>query len=332
MYKDVFSALATRLGYEEETLRYIINRTPDYYHPFHLITSKNNKQKTRHIDSPGKKSVFRQLQKKINIVLLQPEIGLLPVSMVGSVKKKQLFEHILPHINQPTVVCMDLENCFPSISQSHIFNVWHYDLGYSNDLSKVLKKLTTIRGYLPQGPPTSPLLCNFALSKMSSEIATLCNANDLTYTQYVDDICISGDDNIVRAVIGQIHKITSSYGHSIKDIKTEIMDQRHQQRSAGVILNQQPRLLKSYRDKIVSEVRVIQQRGIITSGEKLHIVGEILHLRRFSKADADRIGLIFNSCLQKLAELDQRLPKPGNVKPCYPYIKNRYSSNRCKYV
>ena len=332
MYKNDPSALAAKLGYEEEVFKHIVAHVPDYYRPFHLVITKNGMQKIRHIDSPSKRSALQQLQKKINKRLLQTEIGLLPIQMVGSIKKKQLFYHILPHVNQPTVVCMDLENCFPNISQKRIFNVWRYDLGYTNELAKTLTQLTSLRGYLPQGPPTSPLLCNFALSKMSTEIAELCAANGLVYTQYVDDICISGDDNVARAIIGEVHKIASTYGQNIKDIKTEIMDQKHRQRSAGAILNQQPRLLKSYGDKIIREIRVIEQRGIITSGEKLHIIGEILHLQHFSKTDADRIRTIFGGVLQNLAELDQKYPKPGNVKRCFHQMKNRYNNSRCQYL
>ena len=202
--------------------------------------------------------------------------------MVGSVKKKQLFDHILPHVNQPTVVCTDLEK---TVFRAFRINVYSMcgDTNLATPISwqRHLRNSLHFVENLPQGPPTSPRLCNFALGKMSAEIAIVCEANNLMYTQYVDDICISGDDNVARAVIGQIHKVATANGQRIKDIKTEIMDQRHRQRSAGAILNQQPRLLKSYGNKIVGQIRVIEQRGLVTSGEKLHIVGEILHLQVF---------------------------------------------------
>lgn len=332
MYKDDFHALAAKLGYEDDMVTTISRTVPSYYHPFHLIVAKKEKIKIRHIDSPGKKSSLRALQKAINKKLLSPEINCLPASMVGSVKKKDLFAHLIPHIGQPTVVCMDLENCFPNISHKRLFNVWRDDLGYADDLAKILNRLTTYRGYLPQGPPTSPLLCNFALSKMAAEITALCEANNLTYTQYVDDICISGDDNVVRAVIGEVYKIANAHGQKINTKKTEIMDRKHQQRSAGVILNNEPKLLKDYGNSIVGEIRTFEATGLVSSGEKLHIMGKILYLQRFSKKDAERIKEIFNIALLSCMEVDQNLPKSGNVKRCFHHVKNRYNDSRCKYL
>lgn len=332
MYKNSLSSLVKKLEYEEIVFNHITKKAPSYYQPFHLIISKNGKTKTRHIDSPGKKSALSLLQKRINDKLLLTEVSILPEPMVGSIKGKDLFKHIEPHINQPTVVCMDLQQCFPNISQQRIYDTWSKILGYDPELSKCLTKLTTIRGYLPQGPPTSPLLCNFALSMMADEISALCSANALAFTQYVDDICISGDDAVARRVISEIHKIVKSYGQNIKDVKTEIMDSRHQQRSMGVVLNKDAKLTNSYASSILEEIRAIKERGVITTGEKLHIVGQILYLQKYNKKNGLRIRTILNEALLSLSLIDKKMPKSGNVRRCFHGLKNRYNNSRCKYV
>src|SRR5581483_5314168 len=140
MYKDDFSALAAKLGYEEDVLRHIAAKSYDYYEPFHLIITKNGKTKTRHIDNPGKKSALGQLQKKINKQLLLPEVSRLPSEMVGSIKGRNLFNHLLPHVNRPTVVCMDLSNCFPHISNRRLYNIWRRELGFSEELATLLNR------------------------------------------------------------------------------------------------------------------------------------------------------------------------------------------------
>jgi len=332
MYKSDPNSLLKKLGYEEVVFNHITKKASSYYRPFHLVIVKKGTRKVRHIDSPGKKSALSLLQKQINKKLLLAEAGQLPKSMVGSIKGKDLFKHIEPHVNQPTVVCMDLQHCFPNISQKRIFNTWHKTLGYTPELSKKLTQLTTIRGYLPQGPPTSPMLCNFALSGMATEIEKVCETNGLAYTQYVDDICISGDDVLARAVIAEIHKIVKSYGQNIKDVKTEIMDSRHQQRSMGIVLNKNAKLIEQYANSIVAEIRGFEERGLITTSEKVHIVGRLLYLQKFSKADAARIKGILNEALPNLSQIDKKTPKSGNMKRCFHALRNQSNNSRCKYL
>lgn len=332
MYKADFSHLSAVLGYDELVLRHIIKQAPSYYRPFHLILVKGSKTKTRHIDSPGKKSALHVLQKRINKRLLIPEIGLLPANMVGSIKGKDLFKHLEPHVGKETVVCMDLQSCFPHITQQRVFNVWKYDFGYSSELAKALTQITTLRGYLPQGPPSSPLLCNFVLRKMANEIAALCELNALDYTQYVDDICISGDSVVARAMISEVHKIATKYGQSIKDIKTDIMDSRHRQKSAGGILNHSLKLPRGYANLVARDMHSIKDRGLITTGEKLNILGRILYIQHFSKEEAIRLKVILNDMLHGLSELDQDFPKAGNVKRCFHALKNRYNDSRCPHL
>ena len=332
MYKNNLFSLLSKIEYEEAVFDHILSKVPTYYQPFHLVTVKNGKKKTRHIDSPGKKSALALLQKRINDKLLVSEIAQLPECMVGSVKGKDLFKHIEPHVGQPTVVCMDLQHCFPNISQQRIFNTWNKTLGYNSELAKKLTQLTSLRGYLAQGPPTSPLLCNFILSKMANEISAVCAANGLVYTQYVDDICISGDDVLARAIIGEVHKIVKSHGQDIKDVKTEIMDSRHQQRSMGVVLNKDARLIKNYADSIADEIHAIKDRGLITTGEKLHLVGKILYLQKFNKQDAYRMRNLLNEALIELSQIDKKVPKKGNVRRCFHGLKNRFNNSRCQYL
>lgn len=101
---DSLSELASTLGYQDELLVEIVRRAPDYYKPFHLITQKpNGQKKTRHIDNPYKKYPLRPLQKAIKKKLLEPALGGLDSSLVGSIKGRKILDHVLPHLNKQTV-------------------------------------------------------------------------------------------------------------------------------------------------------------------------------------------------------------------------------------
>ena len=194
-------------------------------------------QKTRHIDNPHKKFPLRALQNAINKKLLIPEISRLDQSLVGGIKKRSMLKHIEPHIGKKTIVCMDLSNCFPNISYKRIVEVWK-QLGYSPQIARILASATTFRGYLPQGAPTSSLLCNFAMNSMATELRELMEARAISFTQYIDDICFSGDDDkVVRAMMNEVYKVTPRYEQHINRKKNEIMDSKHQQKFMGVIVN-----------------------------------------------------------------------------------------------
>ena len=65
-----------------------------------------------------------------------------------------------------------------------------------SDLSSHIERildLTTINGVIPRGFPTSPPISNVCLTAFDDELEEYCQAFDLVYTRYADDIIISGE-------------------------------------------------------------------------------------------------------------------------------------------
>lgn len=65
--------------------------------------------------------------------------------------------------------------------------------GYSPDVAHILTQLTTFKGHLPQGAPTSPTLANLVGLNYDKLLLDICIKNNLKYTRYVDDLWFSAN-------------------------------------------------------------------------------------------------------------------------------------------
>lgn len=328
---DSQSELASALSYQEELLIEIVKHTPDYYKPFHLTTQKpNGQKKTRHIDNPYKKYPLRPLQKAIKKKLLEPALGSLDTSLVGGIKGRKILSHVSPHLNKQTVVCMDLTNCFPNITEKRIKNVW-MSLGYSEELAGMLTKATTYRGYLPQGAPTSSLLCNFALNDMAKELRLLFTQNGLNYTQYIDDICFSGDDKTARKIINEVYKITHRYNQRINRKKTEIWDTKHKQTVMGLVVNKKLRIDDTYVNKLKKRILLETDESVVSAGMKISLLGQISYVEITNKEASAYLSRVLSHRITGTYEAALERDK-DKVKPCNEYMNDKTGLWKCTYL
>src|SRR5437868_11741322 len=116
-----------------------------------------------------------------------PLVDSLPSYMTGGLPGRSIKNNSVPHLEQDVVVGLDIENCFPSISHKQVFGTFR-KLGYSTDIASMLTKLTTYQNRLPQGAPTSPLLCNLVLWDSAERISLLASKKGCFFTIYIDDV------------------------------------------------------------------------------------------------------------------------------------------------
>jgi RNA-directed DNA polymerase len=62
---------------------------------------------------------------------------------------------------------------------------------FSPTVSRYLTKLTTYKGKLPQGAPTSPIVANLVFVKTGKRLQEFATKNNLTFTSFVDDLTFS---------------------------------------------------------------------------------------------------------------------------------------------
>lgn len=74
-----------------------------------------------------------------------------------------------------------------------------------------MAKLLTVDGHLPTGSPVSPIISYFAHKQMFDQIAELAENMDLSFTVYVDDMCLSGE-KAVRSTLFEVRGIIARHG------------------------------------------------------------------------------------------------------------------------
>lgn len=118
---------------------------------------------------------------------------------------------------------LDFSQFFPSTTEKFLESMLYqtfplcvfvnHDFGYREEFEKALS-LCFLRGGLPQGTPTSPMLTNQMMIPIDHQIAKMCHDNSphLCYTRYADDMHISSEYDFGWAdVVYKITQITESF-------------------------------------------------------------------------------------------------------------------------
>ncbi len=126
------------------------------YHAFDLISDN----KIRTILAPSKRLKARQRW------ILENILNKIKVSIYaqGFELNRSIKTHAELHANHDFVVCMDIKDFFPSITEEKVFAIFK-NIGYTSRDHRNLPNFVVFKGVLPQGAPTSPKLANIICKK-----------------------------------------------------------------------------------------------------------------------------------------------------------------------
>jgi RNA-directed DNA polymerase len=198
--------------YTQEEMAAILAELPDYY--YHFAQSKGidkGIKKFRHYNpSRGR---LRDLQNRIHSRLFSSIP--LPQHVQGCVTGRGNITNAKAHQGKVYKFHTDLRSYFDFVSNKKVYDSLRR-FGFSQKVSHLLTRLTTFRGHLPQGPPTSPFLANIAALPMDEAILALVTPYGITYTRYVDDLCFSSQQDfqsLVPAILAIVQEYGFLYGH-----------------------------------------------------------------------------------------------------------------------
>jgi RNA-directed DNA polymerase len=209
------------IGSTEEELNGIIENISSYYVEDSIpkVDSQGHPKMKNGVPSHRKicKSVgkLKVIQKRLHKRLLS-KIEL-PYYVVGSVKGISNIDNARYHLGQRYIFQTDLVNFFGFITNQMVFNSLNTRYGFK--VASLITKLTTYKGHLPQGTPTSPILANLAGLTTDKAMLSLAQAFQLKYTRYVDDLTFSSSVNFKDLLPEIIAKI-EGIGFLISDKKT----------------------------------------------------------------------------------------------------------------
>ena len=186
-----YQDLERTLGISAGQLRYLASSIDENV----KFGPKVIKGKIREICDPSSK--LKRVQRLVNKQILQKVS--LPESLFGSVMGKSPKKNAEQHKGKPFVCGLDIKDFYPSIHFARVQKLL-LSLGCSSDVASLLTRLTTYKGSLAQGFPTSSTLANLILAPITPRVQKLCNQHGIAFTFYQDDLTISGGYRIPNLV------------------------------------------------------------------------------------------------------------------------------------
>ncbi|HEY6505086.1 MAG TPA: reverse transcriptase family protein [Chitinophagaceae bacterium] len=194
----------------KEELEEITKNIDRYYYHFKKAKRKyGNKQEEngiiRYRDLYPSRGRLKEIQQRINILLQRVK---LPEYAYGSVKGRNNIHNALMHIRNKHFLAVDLKNFFPNITYHQVFRMFRY-YNFSPDASHILTKLTTYKGSLPQGAPTSPIIANLVFTQTGLLLSKIAANNNITFTAFLDDLEFSSKTDFKHLIQEILQEIKS---------------------------------------------------------------------------------------------------------------------------
>lgn len=159
---------------------------------------------------------LKNIQKCINGYLVN-NIPM-PDFAFGGVKEKDNILNAKQHKGQKYVFQTDLTDFYPFISCKRVYEMF-VRVGFSADVASKLTKLTTFKGHLPQGAPTSTTIANLVFEPTGRKLQKLAEEHQLRLTTFVDDVTISSQSQF-KDLTPEMIRILDRDGFRISQNKT----------------------------------------------------------------------------------------------------------------
>ena len=301
------------LGIPRAALRIALKETSTY----HVIAKDRGPEKTpRIIFSPGYH--LKLVQKSI----LHGVLDAIPLpSCVHSCCGRSIFSNAAMHVGQEAVAMFDMQDFFPSVPSDRVRQLF-LDVAMERRLANMLTLLTTAKGHLQQGLPTSPAIANIVAIPLDNELLSWCSFRGLNYSRYVDDITISGNAPAMSDVDSIVREAVERNGFVYSDRKFRFMAANAPQQVTGIIVNSCLEVPPEYERAVIEEIDAFAQSESTLPSEVLledhrRIVGRI----EFCRQVAPATGLALRAHLEE--QIRALPPTRRALVPAYPRKRRR---------
>ncbi|WP_300025007.1 reverse transcriptase family protein [uncultured Maribacter sp.] len=182
--KSLLNNLSSQLD-QDESLLYR-NWDEPKTDEFGLPRLENGVALTRPINAPVAKLKLVQSRLLHNVLY---EINL-PKYFYGGMKKKDAVLNSRHHQGNKFFFLTDLKDFYPSVNSKSVEKALRY-FGFYPDVARLITRLSTRGGCIPQGCPTSSFLASLVVEHSCSDLFNKYQNEGLKVSIYVDDITIS---------------------------------------------------------------------------------------------------------------------------------------------
>lgn len=254
-----------------------------HYRHFALTTGKG---KVRHIYHPTPELL--DVQRRIVRRVLEP-LGFGDAAH-GGVRGRSPATNAKAHQGKRCVVKIDVKDFFPSVQHKRVYRMFRHEHGFGKDVARLLTRLVTLRGGLPQGAATSPAVANQFARTVDEGLKSSLERHRLECTRFIDDLTISGDRP--KLLIDQTTRLLKARGLKVAPQKLKVCPRGNPQEVTGLLVNHADRLSipRSYRDGVRSSIHKLRNLPQDEWPERIaSIKGKIAHVEQFNKGSAARL-------------------------------------------
>jgi retron-type reverse transcriptase len=249
--------LARRLGVEPAELK----AAGPQYREFTIPKRSGGKRRIL-APVPGLKALQRRILRR-----LLARLRVHPAAM-GFERGRSIVDNARAHVGRAVVMRFDLRDFFPSTGAKRLRRYFRR-IGWNRPAAKLLVRLCTHEGGLPQGAPTSPRLSNLVNYRLDARLAGMAATIGAVYTRYADDITVSfAEDDRERVHYMQrfVRRVVESEGYQLHHRKKlSIRRRHHRQVVTGLVVNERVNLPRDVRRRLraVEHRTRLGQRSIL---------------------------------------------------------------------
>jgi len=207
-------SLSLALEVPEEVLIKMAENADQLYSQNTPIIKPNGDKRFTYSVKPQLKSIHEKIKTNIFHNVYYPSY------LQGAIKSdetsRDYIYDALIHSHNTYFISEDISNFFPSITYGQVYDMWLYLFKFSNSVSKLLAKLTTYDGLVPQGSKTSSYIANLIFWRQEGDLVSKLKNNGITYTRFVDDITVSSkkfiSDKEKTDIITGLYRMMHSIG------------------------------------------------------------------------------------------------------------------------
>jgi RNA-directed DNA polymerase len=209
-----------------------LSSEPSLFYRFYTVKKRSGG--LREISQPNRTC------KAVQAWILGNILGRMRVSPAckGFEKGTNIRANALPHARANALLCLDIEDFFPSISGGRVQKIFAR-AGYSARIASLLAALCTVRQRLPQGAPTSPKLANLACWRLDARLLGYVGRRGIVYTRYADDLAFSAARTpMLVDASHMIRAIVHDEGFRFNPRKTRLAGPARCRRITGLVLGE----------------------------------------------------------------------------------------------
>lgn len=209
--------LARTLGCPPDYLRSVLRHADRHYVEYDLIDPAKPSKARLVVCARGP---LRQLQWRLYSRVLLPSLSRSQASH-GGVPGRNVLTNLRPHIGNRFVFKADIAQFYPGVHHTRVRRLFE-GLGCSADAARCITRLCTYRYCLEQGLVTSPILADTLLAEVDERISSACNAMNLTYTRFVDDLFVSGNFDLDHSGLPSlVERVLRENGFAVNRVKMD---------------------------------------------------------------------------------------------------------------